>query len=151
MRRAMSRWTTIGLALLACVAVGIYIFFMTPLGFVLIFLYEVPQAREDLIRRHREAAPAINRVYAFYATHNAWPSDETFKSSLRRDLPADWQYTNQGDGLGPVMMVHGSYHMRLVYRFDVSMPGTASDVWVLSFEGDKSTFRAEDPYEFGSP
>lgn len=112
---------------------------------------EIGQSSTDFRQRHLEATQAIERVYAHYRDHGSWPSKVDVERVGQQWLPPEWEYENDSELGGPIVWLHGPYHMMLFYRFAPPQQGAVSDTWTLSIEGDKSTFAADVGYQLHPP
>jgi hypothetical protein len=98
--------------------------------------------------RHVEATPFIEAVYSHYTKTGLWPDEQ---SAIRLSpLPLEWSYFEQVEPTdqqaAPLLILHGPYHIRLVYRFAPPDHGDLSRRWVKSWEGDKTEFEATEVY-----
>jgi hypothetical protein len=109
------------------------------------FFYEYPRFLKAFPERHVEATAAIERIYAYYQEHGAWPPNDDDQSPVKQWLPPDWQYSGDG-AVGPVLWLHGPWHLILSYAFQVPDHGTVSNIWTFSNEGDKTAFPARVQY-----
>lgn len=107
---------------------------------------DLEKAKTDFSQRHLEATETINRIYSFFGRNGRWPMKTDFDASGRHWMPPDWQYEGDPDQGGAVIWLHGPLHMIISYRFLPPEQGLVSNVWSLSFEGDKSTFQADVDY-----
>jgi len=65
------------------------------------------------------------------------------KTPGRSRLPLGWTYSlHPPEEGGATLILNGPYHLSLCYRFAPPEHGHISDTWILSLEGDKSTFHA---------
>ena len=112
--------------------------------------WQFKQALKDFPKRHLEATQAIERVYVHFRGHGGWPAKADLERAGQRWLPPEWEYENDSE-LGPLMWLHGPWHMNLYYRFAPPQQDAVNNAWTLSVEGDKSTFPADVDYSLQSP
>src|SRR5258707_15504604 len=92
---------------------------LTILGFVIfgVGAYYLKHSMSSFRDRHIEATNAIERIYAHYLRSGQWPMKANLTAPGKLELPPDWNYEDDADLGGPVIWVHGPYHMILSYRF----------------------------------
>ena len=127
----------------AAAVLGAVILLMPIFGFVH-FIYRMEAAIRDMPKRHAEAKEAIEFVYGHYLQFGEWPTKSEIES-VPDLLPLEWEYKG-GGASQPLMWLHGPHHMFLYYYFEPPKNGMATDNWVLTIEGSKRAFRADEPY-----
>jgi fermentation-respiration switch protein FrsA (DUF1100 family) len=129
------------LAVLCCLVIWVVI---GPLRAYLDFARSV----ETFPKRHREATQFVKAVYEYYSDQGRWPDPGDVHETGIPSLPAEWTYDwAEQEGGPPVLLLHGPYHMAIVYYFSPPSDRGIDRTWVLSIEGDKKKFQADVDYD----
>jgi hypothetical protein len=98
--------------------------------------------------RHKEATVFIKAVYGYYGDQGKWPDPRDVDRTGAPSLPTEWTYdwVNE-EGGPPVLLLHGPYHMMIVYYFSPPSDRGIDSTWVHSIEGDKKEFQADVDYD----
>jgi hypothetical protein len=123
----------------ACVLIGIV------LGLPLV---QFSRYYKTFPKRHLEATQFIAAVYSHYGKTGRWPDAAT--ASRLATLPSEWEYSEKTDAIDatstPLLYLHGQYHMSLVYYFSPPAGEKVNREWIMSSEGDKTSFDADVDY-----
>lgn len=128
----------------AIVALTIILYIVAYTG---IAAWRVTREKSDFRQRHIEAKELIEFVYVYSAQHGRWPEKVDVDAAHQQLVSRGWDYKpNWGIGGAPTLILHGPFRTTLVYQFKSPAKDVASNEWVLSSEGSRSTFNAHVDY-----